>query len=1153
VSDDRAAVSAVPVLADRSDRDAIREDLDSTLVVEAAAGTGKTTALVSRILSVISSGRGELSRIVAVTFTEKAAGELKLRLRGELEKGRTEARGKGSDEVRQRLERGLAQLEEAHVGTIHGFCADLLKQRPLQAGVDPLFEVATEEEKDRLYRRVFDRWLQEKLSDPPPGVRRLMRRPQVWEEGPVDTLYKAGYELLEVRDFPARWQIRPFERESEIDALVERAFSLGKQAETAGSDRDYLFLDLSELLAFMQDLTGQEQVSGRRDYDALEHRLGSLKLGKRKGRGPYSDGVSREKLLAERDALASDLASFQKRARADVSAHLQNELRELVDRYEGLKSKRGRLDFLDLLVRARDLLKGDPEVRRELQSSFTHIFVDEFQDTDPLQAEILLLLASANPDEDDWRKIEPVPGKLFLVADPKQSIYRFRRADVALYQRVRNQLVRAGARRIHLTVSFRSVPGIQELVNSAMTEAMRPTPENHQADYVQLHAHRAKREGQPAVVALPVPRPYGDWERVVFYAIQRSEPQAVASWIRWLLEESASLGWRVSSRGEASRPIAPSDVCLLFRRFVSFGRAVTQPYVDALSAFDIPHVLVGGRGFHQREEIEAMRVALAAIERPDDELSVFSTLRGPLFSLGDESLFLFRARHGPLHPFRATPGALEEDAVSVRGALDVLASLHRDRNRRPIALTVRELLDQTRAHAGFALWQAGDQVLANVLRLVQLARTFEESGGLSFRGFVDHLDSLSEVSDRTEQPTIEDGVEGVRLMTVHKAKGLEFPVVILCEITSPFSSGASRHVDPDRKLFAMRLAGGSPWELLEHEDSEAERDRAESLRLLYVAATRARDILVVPVVADEPQVNGWVGPLLPSLYPEERTSRLPVVAPGCPRFPGDDTVLERPPRATVASAIRPGLHKPERGRHEVVWWDPSLFENPLMTKPGLRRHTLLHASPGDEPGTGAVEYQRWLERRDRILEQGSAPRYRVETVTRLVETERPVVEGAAQVLIAEVEGRDLLRPGGKRFGALVHEVLARAALDAAPSDTEGLAESLGRILGNSEEERAAAASAVTRALAHPLLQKARAASVVFRETPLVYREPGGRLVEGVPDLVFRDGDSDWTLVDFKTDLRLDIAEALHRGQVALYGLALQEATGRPAVGWLLYI
>jgi ATP-dependent exoDNAse (exonuclease V) beta subunit len=1142
------------LLGDRADREAIRRDLDSTLVVEAAAGTGKTTALVSRILSVVASGRGELSRIVAVTFTEKAAGELKLRLRGELEKERTDARARGDDEVRKRLELGLAQLEEAHVGTIHGFCADLLKQRPLQAGVDPLFEVATEDERDRIYRRAFDRWLEEKLSDPPEGVRRLLRRPAVGEEGPVDLLYRAGIDLIEVRDFPARWQIRPFEREVEIDALVERAVALAASASKAANVRDYLFMDLAEeLLPFVQDLKGQERVSGKRDYDGLEHRLLSLKLGKRKGKGPYAEEVSREKLLAERDALGEGLVSFARRDRADLAARLQNELKELVDRYDALKSKRGRLDFLDLLARARDLLKKNADVRRELQASFTHIFVDEFQDTDPLQAEILLLLASADPEEDDWREVTPVPGKLFLVADPKQSIYRFRRADVSLYQRVKRQLLRTGAKPVYLTVSFRSVPDIQELVNSAMSIVMKPTENNHQADYVPLSAYRPRTEGQPAVVALPIPRPYGDWGKIVFYAIQKSEPPAVASWVRWLLEESASHGWRVSSRGGESRPVAPSDVCLLFRRFVSYGRTIPQPYVDALSALDIPHILVGGRGFHQREEVEAMRVALAAIERPDDDLSVFATLRGPLFSLGDESLFLFRSRFGPLHPFRSTPGALENDAASIRKALDLLATLHRDRNRRPIAATLRALLDETRAHAGFALWQAGDQVLANILRLLQLARSFEESGGLSFRGFVDYLDSLAEASDRSDQPMIEEGVEGVRLMTVHKAKGLEFPIVIPCDITCPLSTGASRHVDSDRKVFAMRLAGGSPWELLDHEESEAERDRAEDLRLLYVAATRARDVLVVPAVADEPQRSGWVGPLLSGLYPEESARHIAAVAVGCPRFPFGDTVLERPPRAPVAAPLRPGLHRPERGGHEVVWWDPSLFESPLATKPGLRRHTLLQASGDGEPGKGAFEYERWLERRARILEDGAAPTLRVETVTRLVEAEKPGVPGASEVGLLEVEGRDLLRPGGKRFGALVHEVLARSPLETTPLAIAALAESLGRIFGNPEEERKAAAAVVERALAHPLLEGARRASIVFRETPLVYREPGGRLVEGVPDLLFREPGSEWTLVDFKTDLRLDIAEAAHRAQVALYKLALEEATSVRTNAWLLYV
>ncbi len=171
----------------------------------------------------------------------------------------------------------------------------------------------------------------------------------------------------------------------------------------------------------------------------------------------------------------------------------------------------------------------------------------------------------------------------------------------------------------------------------------------------------------------------------------------------------------------------------------------------------------------------------------------------------------------------------------------------------------------------------------------------------------------------------------------------------------------------------------------------------------------------------------------------------------------------------------------------------------------------------------------------------------------MVEEEKPTIAGASEVRIAEIEGRDLLRPGGKRFGALVHEVLARAPLDSGASDIEALAESLGRILGNPEDERKAAAAAVSRALAHPLLESARGAAILYRETPLVYREPAGRLIEGVPDIVFRGEGSDWTLVDFKTDLRLDIAGDAHRSQVALYKIALEEATGIRAGAWLLYI
>ncbi len=209
------------VLADAEARRRIAEDLDATLFVEAAAGTGKTTALVSRVVALIRSGRGSLDRIVAVTFTEKAAGEMKLRLRVEIETARSNE-ATPADE-RARLENALSQLELTRIGTIHAFCGDLLHERPVEAGVDPVFEVAAEDQAESLLDTAFDSWFEEALADPPEGVRRVLRRrprgPNA--QGPRDALRSAVWHLQEHRDFPAAWQRDPFDRNPELDRFLE--------------------------------------------------------------------------------------------------------------------------------------------------------------------------------------------------------------------------------------------------------------------------------------------------------------------------------------------------------------------------------------------------------------------------------------------------------------------------------------------------------------------------------------------------------------------------------------------------------------------------------------------------------------------------------------------------------------------------------------------------------------------------------------------------------------------------------------------------------------------------------------------------------------------------------------------------------------------
>ena len=1135
-------------MTDADARAAIRTRLDATLVVEAAAGTGKTTALIDRIVAMLAAGRATVEGLVAVTFTEKAAGELKLRLRADLEAARQ--RAAGDEEARRNLEQALTRLEEARVGTIHGFCADLLRERPVEARVDPQFHVLPDGEAERLFDAAFRGWLQERLEDPPEGLRRSLRR-RGDAGGPTERLERAAWLLATWRDFPADWRRNGFDRRAAIDDLASRLEDFARLSERCAAPRsDPLCRDTAPARRLRDHVQRAEAVRPR-DHDQLEAELVALALdrdfaGAHAGRGRfYAPGVERASVRSAHAELCEALQAFQRTLDADLAAALRGELRGAVDRYEVLKRQRGALDFIDLLVRARDLLRDAGAVRAAFQARFTHLFVDEFQDTDPLQAEILLLLAAGDAAVRDWRDAVPLPGKLFLVGDPKQSIYRFRRADVGTYLAVKEHLLRHGAECVYLRTSFRAVPALQRFINAAFAPQVREDAAALQAGYVPLAPARDDTATQPAVVVLPVPHPYGA-RGVTKHAIARSLPDAVAAFVEWLVRDS---GWTVTERERpaARLPVRAHHVCLLFRRFDSYYEGdVTRGYISALEARSLPHLVVGGRSFHGREEVETMRTALTAIEWPDDELSLFAALRGSLFAVGDEALFLYRHTHGKLHPFRI-PARLEDGLAPVSDALALLADLHRQRNRRPMASTIDHLLEATRAHAGLALRPSGEQALANVLHLTELARAYEAEGGMSFRAFVERLNEDAERAQTAEAPIVEEGSEGVRLMTVHRAKGLEFPVVILADMTTRPVRPPERFIDPERQLCAVRIAGWVPAELREHEAAEARRDAAEAVRVAYVAATRARDLLVVPAVGDEPFASGWVSCVNGALYPPAQQRRRPTPAAGCPAF-GGESVLERPPELAFGiESVKPGRYA--FAEHEVVWWDPAILSLGAAPRFGIRQQELL----GKEADRALVEtnlarFRAWEEERATVLAAGARASLTVATATARAAAD---TGAAAAVEVVELP-RAAGRPGGPRFGALVHAVLATAPLTAERDQVERTAALHARVLGADGDERAAAVDAVAAALAHPLLDRARAAAACRRETPLTLRAVDGTLVEGVVDLAFLDGGA-WTVIDFKTDQELAKSLDVYRRQVALYADAIAAATGQPARAVLLRV
>jgi len=1166
----------------RENRQAISRELDQTLIVEAAAGTGKTTELVGRIVALIEHRRATIGQIVAVTFSEKAAGELKLRLREELERAR--ARTSPRSEAGSRLDAAVHDFEEAHVTTIHGFCAELLRERPVEACVDPAFTVLTETQADRLFEEAFSAWLHEQLGNAQEGVRRSLRRPVKWrfdddaEDGPVERLRSAARSLREWRDYSAPWRRPSYDRLSAIKLLIGKLKAFADLIARPIKRDDRFSASVAVAGTTSQEIERQKRRVGDMVppgiWDGWEAALVALAddrdfVNPKKGTGSaFAIGVTRDQALAAHAGLLHDLRAFRDQADADLAALLHDEMRDCLRRYEERKQETGALDFLDLLIKARDLVCDNAEVCRGFRERFRVILIDEFQDTDSLQAELLLRLAG---DEDGVLR----PGALFIVGDPKQSIYRFRRADVGAYRRIADGLARSGATAVTLQTSFRSVPAIQHFVNAAFHEEMDGDAASLQADYVPLLRHREDTAEQPAIVALPVPRPYGRHRygppQVTQTSLNQSQPPAVAAFLGWLLSPDCT--WTVADAG-TRRKIVASDVCLLFRRFLHFGKDITREYVEELEARGIPHLLVGGKTFHEREEVDAIRTALTAIEWPEDELSVYAALHGPLFAIGEEELLEYHSVARGFHPYRV-PKDLPERLQPAANALTAIRELHAARNHRPVADTIGRLIAITRAHAGFILWRGGEQVLANVLHISDLARRYESEGGLSFRGFVDTLHDASSRADSPEAPILEEGSDGVRLMTVHKAKGLEFPVVVLADIACKLSlADAARYLDPERKLCAMRLGGWSPLELLENNAQEAKRDEAEGVRLAYVAATRARDVLILPALGDGPYDKGWLRPLNRALYPATEQWQSPAPARGVPLFKGKQTIMAdaRADGQPVEDTVRPGTYqlvdKSSGESYSVVWWDPLLLESSADQPRGLRRDDLISkdASPAHVAADRA-RYDEWRERRLNVQARGSLPSMVVTTPTQMTQPQEP---GPQMTPIKQnLEGRQVLiedsavkspRPSGKRFGTLVHALLASVSLTATASEVSELSALHSKLLAATDEEQVAARVMVIGVLTHPRLAEARAAeaagSRVWREAPVSLRIDDGRgtpqIVDGQIDLAY-ETEQGWMVIDFKTDIEIATAQDAYVQQVSVYLDAVSRATGRPAAGIILQI
>lgn len=1062
------------VIDDQDIRDRSGRDLQQSFIVDAGAGTGKTTVLVSRILGAITSGKSGLDKIVAITFTEKAAGELKLRLRAELEKALREYSSEKWSDVRN----ALVEIERAQVSTIHSFCATLLRERPIEAGVDPGFEVLDEIGANLLLDQSWEEWLAREM-DQTTGV-----LAEALETGiAIDDIYQLGKFLINHRDaLKAPSPVRE-NREAFFQELSRALPRLEKLQNNCMDHTDRGWVQIESLKESYQEL--QEENALRRwitHPPTLRPNEGNQK------------NWSLKESLAEVKQLISELREHHEDLLTDVRHNLAvgllNWLKGYVDHYEAAKRERGCLDFFDLLYRTRELLKKDREVRSYFQGRFDYILVDEFQDTDPLQVEIFFFLAESSPKANDWTEVKLKPGKLFLVGDPKQSIYRFRRADIETYHAAEKILSRQGEV-LDLMLNFRSRPQVVEWVNKLFSDLIRPSEEgSYQPPYRPIVASLPGR-GETSVLFLPLaPKvPVGNG---VAADLRLAEARTVAAFLKKIVAE----GWKIWDRhNRQERKIGYGDVGILFR-----AKEAMDLYEEEFRDFEIPYRVAGGRRYYSRQEMGALLAVLSAIDNPKDKVALTAALRSPFFSVSDEELFLF-TRRGRLLDYLEVGYKIEETAKSIQNAFRLMRELHNLRNETAVPLFILHLFQATRILPFLYLKPQGDQKVANLLKVVDMARALARQGLVTLRSFVQFLKKMeSAEAEEGESPLAEESEDVVRLMTIHKAKGLEFPLVILGDAAYQSRSRIGEGiVNRQEGYLEIRLGNRAVhiatrgWEAAG--EKEKLRQEAEDSRLLYVASTRARDYLVIPLIPGDKK--RFLGPLWENLQitgdPPWGKKLYPFGHDGPAVRLYDSRELDVEKKELRPFRIGVGEKKRKRAN------------------PSLKRFHGWEQELREIHGSGKKE--------KRIIAAGALAN----------EGEKSKIK------------KSWNRSRGALLGSFVHELFCHVDLRH-PEGLEIMALPLGKKYDLEEKERDRGIQLVRWGLSSDVLKRAALSQHVWQELPFVCNEQGS-LVEGFVDLAFEEN-GEIVVVDFKTDgvrgKELEEKARHYAPQGVVYAMALEK-------------
>jgi ATP-dependent helicase/nuclease subunit A len=1096
-------------------------DRGRSSLLAAGAGSGKTAVLVERFAAAVLRDGLAVGSILTLTFTEKAAAELRERIRRRfIELG---AAGRARD------------VDAAWIGTIHGFCARLLRSRPLAAGLDPRFVVLDEAAARRLAGSAFEAALEEWTAAR--GAPAVDLAAAYGRE--LEPMVTRAYAVLRSRGATVPRLRLPLPAPPPDPAALAGAAACAAAALRGASG----------------GRSGDEngRGSGARVTAALAALEACERLTAAGGDPPLPAALDEARLPLGSKALEQDRCAAYREAweqyRAACADHHARPALALIDdlldrfgsAYAAAKRARAGVDFEDLELRVRDLLAGDATLRAGWAERFALIMVDEFQDTNRLQLDVLEALERDLPPP-----AATGAGNLFAVGDEAQSIYGFRHADVGIFRARRAALDGDAVHR--LTVNFRSQPEILAVVNAAFGPLLG-------AGFTPLVAGRAPDELR---LFAPDPPEQPRVELLVCEATGwegREGELGLAGLANqpWRRAEARAVAARLRAEVDgAGRPLR--DVVVLVRATGSL-----RLYEQALEEQGLPTYVVGGRGYWSQEQVRDGLAYLGLLANPHDEPALYATLASPFCGAGTDALVLLAdagrsAGDGAWAALRraAAPGSTEEWPAALpeeqAGRLVAFERFAAGERLRAERLPVEVLLERAIAATGYDLAilgrAGGDRRLANLRKLMRLAREYERAEGRDLRGFLAYAAGQDLAEAREGEAALEsEGLDAVRLMTIHRAKGLEFPVVCVADLGRSGMAGRERLLigaDGGAGLKLATLAGGDPVPALGHDriaDALAAAEAAEERRLLYVAATRARERLILSGGVDtakwpEPRPGGppiaWLAPALlgdPAAVLREEPAIVPCGA-------GAISARLVTAGSLPAGAVAPTPRERSAGAGSALPAEPRLIPVAARPQPGRRR--LSYSSLQDY---ARCPYRFYLSR---VL---GLPRV------------APPPEDA----VAAVAGEQAPEPPGlegRMRGTLVHELLERLDFGRPEPPAEEQVRALGAAHGlELEPAQVDDVRAQVAAFAgSPLCARLARSGGVRREAGFAFElsaDGGGPLVSGFVDVLAREPDGTVLIVDYKTD-RLgeespaELVARAYTTQRMVYGLAALDA-GAPRV------